>query len=251
MKYFSTSLIALLTLIFVSSCSNDKPIVEAFMNLENQAIEKSYGACDGEGACGKIVIEYPIFSENNKDIDNKINAEITKSISSFYDVKTIKETSELFIKDFADFAKEFPEAGNNKWNVSMKYRVTTNTKDLLALTFNMEGYTGGAHGFRTTTYTNYNPNTGEKLKLTDIVNDVDKLRLIARDTFIEENDLDPSESLNTQGFWFLDDIFALNNNFKISSEGLTFFYNQYEIAPYSQGPIVINISIEKLEGLLK
>ena len=251
MKYISTSLFVFLTLMLTSSCSNDKPVVESFLNLKQQSIENSYGVCDNEGACGKINIEYPIFSGNNKEVDDLLNSEITKSISSFYDTKTIEETSKFFIRDFAEFVKDFPESANNKWNVSMIYNVAKNTENILSLSFAMEGYTGGAHGFSTINYTNFNPKTGDKLNLKDIISDMDKLRTIARDIFIKGHNLDSNKSLNTQGYWFVDDIFSLNNNFIISSEGITFHYNQYEIAPYSEGPIDITIPMDKLEGLLK
>ena len=251
MKNISITLLTVLSLIFASSCNNDKQESEAFLNIRNNTIEEKFGACDGNGACGEIEIDYPIFSENNKTVDDKLNTYITKSISSFYDVKTVEETSKKFIADFADFVKEFPNAANNKWNVSMQYKVINNSENLLSLSFYMEGYTGGAHGFRTLTYTNYNPKSGDKLKLEDVISDVDKLRLIAREAFIKENDLDPSKSLNSQGFWFLDDIFSLSNNFIISDKGISFHYNQYEIAPYSQGPIDINIPMDKLGGMLK
>ncbi len=251
MKSISATLLTIISLLIVTSCKNDKQEIEYFLSVKINTVEEKFGACDGNGACGEIDIEYPIFSDNNKSIDEKLNLEIIKSISSFYNVKNVVETSKKFINEFSDYVKDFPDAENNKWNISMQYKVINNSEKVLSLSFYMEGYTGGAHGFRTITYTNYNPKTGDKLKLEDFVSDVDKLRLIARESFIEENDLDPSKSLNTQGFWFLDDIFSLNNNFIILSEGLKFHYNQYEIAPYSQGPIEINIPMSKLEGLLK
>jgi len=249
MKHIPITIVTTLTLLFTSSCNNIE--TNNFLNLKTNVIESKFGACDGESACGEIKIDYPIFSENNKLVDEKINSEITKSISSFYDVKTVEETSKKFIADFADFVKEFPDVAGNKWNISMQYKVLNNTEKALSLSFNMEGYTGGAHGFRTLTYTNYNPLTGEKLNLEDLISNIDELRLIARKIFIEENDLDPKKSLNTQGFWFLDDIFSLNNNFIISDKGISFHYNQYEIAPYSQGSIDINIPMSELSKLLK
>ena len=251
MNYISTTLFAFIVVLFVSSCKNDKQEPNAFLHLKTNVIEEQFGECDGNSACGEIKIDYPIFSGNNEVVDDKLNSEVTNSISSFYNVKTVVETPIIFIADFTEFVKEFPDAANNKWNISMEYQVIKNTTKVLSLSFYMEGYTGGAHGFSTLTYTNYNPKSGGKLKLEDIITDVDKLRLIARESFIKENDLDPSESLNTQGFWFIDDIFSLNNNFIISDEGISFHYNQYEIAPYSQGPIDVNIPMSKLEELLK
>ena len=252
MKYITTSLATLLIVLLTISCSNSEQKNEKpYLNFKINKIDKKYGACDGDGICGEIKIEYPLFKNNKKEVDSKLNAIITKSISSFYDVKTIKRTSELFIKEFSEFVKEFPDATNNKWNTFMIYQVNSNTENLLSLTFNMEGYTGGAHGFRTKTSSNYNPNTGEIIKLDDIVTDVKKLKIIGRDFFIKENNLDSSKSLNEQGFWFIEGEFVLNNNFIISKDGLSFHYNQYEIAPYSMGTFNVTIPLKSIKNILK
>lgn len=251
MRYYSTLALAILTIFFVSSCNSNKQNYEPFLNISNNVIEDKFGDCDGSSSCGKIEIEYPFFSNNSKSSDDKLNQFITKSITSFYKVETVEQTSKKFIDEFTSFTEDFPDNTNNKWFVSMHYKVISNNDNTLSLAFHMEGYTGGAHGFSTLTYSNFNPKTGDKLKLEDIITNVDELRIIARNTFIEENDLDPSKSLNTQGFWFKDDIFSLNKNFIISSKEMIFHYNQYEIAPYAEGPIEIIIPLSKLEGLFK
>jgi len=251
MKYISTLIISLFVLINLNSCSSDKQTSNNYLHFEKKTIEEQYGICKEDSACGKINIEYPIFSDNNKKVDDTINSDITKSISVFYDAKTIEETSKKFIKEYSDFINEFPDAPSNRWYMNMIYTVNNNTEKVLALKFYTEGYTGGAHGFRMTTYTNYNPKTGEKLKLSDVVTDVDKVTAIAKDVLIKDYKLDANKSLNDQGFWFVDDIFKLNDNFEVSPKGITFHYNQYDIAPYSMGPIEINIPMNKLEGLMK
>ena len=40
-----------------------------------------------------------------------------------------------------------------------------------------------------------------------------------------------------------------NGNFSIGSDGITYIYNQYEIAPYAMGIIRITIPWEEIEGL--
>jgi len=251
MKYISTTIFAILTVILVSSCKNEQQKESSFLKVEKKIIDEKFGDCNGEGACGKVKIEYVVLSGNNETVDAKINSAITKSISSFNGTKSIEEASKKFISEFASFAEEFPDATNNKWDISMLYKVENNTEKTLSLSFYMEGYTGGAHGFRTLTYTNYNPKTGDNLKLDDVVSSIDKLTAIAKEIFIKNYKLDPNKSLNEQGFWFLNDVFALNNNFLITDKGIDFHYNQYEIAPYSLGAIDINIPMDKLEGILK
>ena len=40
-----------------------------------------------------------------------------------------------------------------------------------------------------------------------------------------------------------------NGNFRVSEEGVTYIYNQYEIAPYVMGAIQVTVPWNELEGI--
>ncbi|MBI3037952.1 DUF3298 domain-containing protein [bacterium] len=53
------------------------------------------------------------------------------------------------------------------------------------------------------------------------------------------------------GFTFPKNEFALNENFLVSKDGLLFFFNSYEIAPYALGPTQILLPWRYIKTLVK
>jgi hypothetical protein len=43
----------------------------------------------------------------------------------------------------------------------------------------------------------------------------------------------------------------LNDNFHFTGDSMAFFYNSYEIAPYSAGQIEFSIPLKDIQGYLK
>jgi len=52
-------------------------------------------------------------------------------------------------------------------------------------------------------------------------------------------------------YTFENDIFSLSSNFKITPNGLDFFYDNYQIAPYAEGPIDLLIPYQSIKHLLR
>lgn len=112
-------------------------------------------------------------------------------------------------------------------------------------------YTGGAHG---------------SLQMLYYIIDLDKLTTITEedifapnyhqlltsiiiDRLMKKYKVDTPEMLITEGFFDINDI-APNNNFWVNNEGLHYVYNQYEIAPYSMGPIEVTIPYEDIKSII-
>ena len=91
----------------------------------------------------------------------------------------------------------------------------------------------------------------EEIQLSDIlsVNSLDMLNAIAENNFRRDRDIPGDLSLEEAGYWFKDDQFRLNDNFAVGKSGLIFHFDQYEIAPYSFGPIEITIGYDQIDFL--
>jgi len=61
--------------------------------------------------------------------------------------------------------------------------------------------------------------------------------------------LNPEDDLEKDGGLFENKI-AYNDNFAVTKEGLKFYYNNYEIAPYASGPTEILITYSELNDLI-
>jgi hypothetical protein len=77
------------------------------------------------------------------------------------------------------------------------------------------------------------------------------LRALAEVRFRAERQLAPDASLGEEGFWFEEDRFELNDNWLVDPEGLRFYFNSYEIAPYVFGPTDLTVGREALRALAR
>jgi hypothetical protein len=77
------------------------------------------------------------------------------------------------------------------------------------------------------------------------------LNNVAEKIFCKVKELKPEDNLEEAGFWFKGNKFSFNENFGIRNEGLVFYFNSYEIAPYAMGPTEIMIPYSEIKNLVK
>jgi hypothetical protein len=111
-------------------------------------------------------------------------------------------------------------------------------------------YTGGAHGNYGTEYFVIDPVAAKRLILDDMVKTEARPIILAQ---IEEalrnmQELKDGEPLTQGGFF--EDFVNIPENFFLSSEGLGFHWDPYEIAPYVFGPIEVILPYEKITNCL-
>lgn len=97
-------------------------------------------------------------------------------------------------------------------------------------------------------FANLNPRSGAAIALSDLLEpgSEDKLRSIAEAHFRAVREIEEELSLADAGFTFENGEFALPDNFAIGEDALTFYYNLYEIAPYSMGATQLVIPFEEI-----
>lgn len=143
------------------------------------------------------------------------------------------------------------EDGNyHLWEMEGRAKVIDERRDFVQLDLGGWTYTGGAHGNGFSKTVIIDRNSGRVLRLTDFIKDTQELNKIAESEFRILYDLNSEESINEAGFWFENDQFQLNENFSFTESHMCFFYNSYEIAPYSGGPTLLEVPIEKIRHLL-
>ena len=153
-----------------------------------------------------------------------------------YMAPIFKEYRENHLKnDVLSTIKEFNGDITGEWYDDTRITLFAKTPATYTLSFESSGYSGGAHGYYTVTYTNIDIKTQKRLTLQNLfLPDYDeKLHSIARSYYKKAHDLKPSESLASDG-WF-ENKFVLAENFAITPYGLYFLYNQYEIKSYADG----------------
>lgn len=122
---------------------------------------------------------------------------------------------------------------------------------ILSYAVEYSDYEGGAHGSYNIIYTNIDLNrlvtlSEEDLFIPGYFNPLTE-KIIQK--IMAEYDAEEPDSLLMRGFFSLDNI-EPNNNFWLNEEGITYSYNQYEIAPYSMGVIDVTVKYSDIEDIL-
>lgn len=101
-------------------------------------------------------------------------------------------------------------------------------------------------------YRSYDLTTGKVLELSDILVEgyEEELNKLAEIEFRMDKKIPPSEPLNEQGYFFENGQFRLNTNFAIMNKSLLFYYNAYEIGPYSMGPTELELKLTDYVNLI-
>lgn len=130
--------------------------------------------------------------------------------------------------------------------------IAFNKSDILSYTVNFENYTGGAHGAHSFTNHVLNLKTGLPIKEADIFieNYQDDLAQILIDRITKQNNVENAKDLENIGFFSVDEIFP-NANFLIDDNGITYTYNEYEIAAYVVGATNVHLPFEEIQHLLR
>jgi hypothetical protein len=236
------------TLVFLSACKVHKPPLS--IRVEKVSFSNA-------GPPISTSIEFPqITSGLTPGIAARINTAIRdKVLAPLQEGKPIDSPQGLA----AQFADEYrllqaraPDY-NLPWFVTRKASLVTATPSVLSFECDNESFTGGAHPNTMFTYLNFDPASGDPVPLADLLKpDAEgQLARIAEKRFRELKKMTPAADLNSSGYQFPDNRFILAKNFYPSREGLVFYYNSYEIAPYVVGPTVLTLPYAGIKALLE
>lgn len=112
-------------------------------------------------------------------------------------------------------------------------------------------YSGGPHGMYTTEFINLNLSTLQPILLDELFMEEyqETLTELLWYQLALDNGVETRDELEEMGYATTGEL-APTENFYISEDGITFYYNVYEIAPYSMGPTQITLSYDMLEYIL-
>ncbi len=252
-------LVILLTTQFIScNKQKDKQPVTKAPAYKMFSFDKKAGDCDSlKNSCAELKFNYPqITDASNREVMNQINQEIMNTLLAPYSedksYKNFDSMANDFLESFKEFKKQFP-ARHQSWTIERNISVSGVNNSVFSLTNTEFYYMGGAHPNSTTSFINFNLQTGEALELNDLLKPgfEDALNKVGEKIFREKQKLKPGENLNEAGYWFDKNNFELNDNFLIKKNGLLFVFNPYEVAAYVYGAIEVFIPYKVIKDLIK
>ena len=202
----------------------------------------------------KKIFEYysSIFLFNNDSksaIIDKINLDINSEITDAkLDINKLSDIKNILSNNMLPFYNDWwpgeGEYGYNYYSIS-EYGIDYLSEKIASINEYFYEYTGGAHGVHGKIYKVYSLSNGERLKIEDILIDVNNLDLINK---VKEKLLSNADE---ESYFNLDGLSLQENNFYITSKGLTFTWGIYEIAPYATGDSKVLFSIDEIMPYLK
>ena len=177
--------------------------------------------------------------------------EAVKAYKETYIQDYLKDLEPMYAKDEAEKEDSASILAWYSYYKGIESHVQLYDKDLLVYRIDYNEYTGGAHGIYMATYLNMDLTLMRPLRLDDIfVGDYkDALTDLIWNQLMADNKVNTHEALEDMGYASTGDI-APTENFYLSKEGITFYYNVYDITPYSMGPVKVTIPFAMMEHLL-
>ena len=137
------------------------------------------------------------------------------------------------------------------WEKSIRVDVINNEKGLLCLQVDTYAKTGRRPGSKVVKYLVFDVSQNKVVHISDIIplEQQKKLNVLLQEKIRTHYHIKAEKSLTDMGF-FQDSITA-THNFYIHPGGLGFYYNVYEIAPFSNGPTDLFIPWSELVGIVR
>lgn len=134
------------------------------------------------------------------------------------------------------------------WSDIIRY----NENNLFSYTVRFENYTGGAHGSHSSANFTLDMRNGKRLTEDDLFREgyQDMLAKLLVYEIAKKNQVDDPKELEDIGYFSVDEIYP-NNNFYIDETGITYTFNEYEIAAYALGETDVHLSFDQIRNLLK
>lgn len=219
-------------------------------------------------ACNLTInFAYPVKSSDEKLKDSLTSFFVSACFGEGY----IGEQPTTVVKDFtANYVKEYLqdlepmylEDEKNKedsesvgawysYYKGIEGHVQFYEKNLLIYRIDYNEYTGGAHGIYMTTYLNMDLTNLRPIRLEDIfVEDYkEALTDLLWNQLMTDHGAKTREELEDMGYGSTGEI-APTENLYLEKDGITFFYNVYDITPYAMGTVQIKLPYEIMTHLL-
>lgn len=256
------SFILFIGIVVIASCGSTKEIeVESIPKksfiIKGTAQKMLY---QGDGSdSSNCVINYSYFEKGELPYRDSVNQKIKSYITLITQFErksniNSKLTDSFFgaqLDSFELIYKSEVEAEiYHLWSLESSIDIDDSHEAFVQLQLFGWSYTGGAHGNGATNTYIIEKSTGKEVLFNDFFSDPTAVTKLAEVYFRKMFELENDADLEEAGFWFENNQFHLNNNFSIVGDKIVFLYNTYEIAPYSGGETVIEISIEEIKSFI-
>ena len=249
MKFRTLTLLTVAAALTIGSCTK-RPIQPQF------AVVSADTLIDGKSFTCKI--EYRFASIENAQASPALAAIERANISRFFELEnfsgTPQEAIEAAIRQATNEMTP-PENGSEVserrlWQGEISAESEGSVVDsLLCYTITRSSYMGGAHGMYGTECYTYSLAGGYEITTADLFTEtqLEHLNQLIRKDIYAQYEAQNDDELSEKGFF--PEYIRVTENFRVTPEGITFYYNPYDIGCYALGAVEVEVSREKLAEL--
>ncbi len=155
-----------------------------------------------------------------------------------------------FIESYLQEKKDLRNA--MPWVTTYNQSVLRNDASVFVVETNFYAFSGGAHGYYSTVYENYDRLSGKLIELSDLFEPgyEDRLNKVGEQYFRKALDMPYNQPLN-ELFSFDNNVFEIPDNFALIDQGIQFIFNPYDVASYAQGQQLFFVPYSALQTFVK
>ncbi|MDC6385230.1 DUF3298/DUF4163 domain-containing protein [Flagellimonas taeanensis] len=205
--------------------------------------------------CPSIEINVPNAIDGSS-VATAINRSLSEEIISLLsfsegqgDIDTAEKAIASFTNSYKELKSKFPD--EMAWEAKINGDVIYEDANMVTVSVNSYSYTGGAHGYASTSFLNFDKKRGVELDTPDLFDDIEGFEKLAEAQFRTQEKVPEDKNINATGFMFEGDAFHLPYNMGYTPDGIQLIYNQYEVASYADGPIVLTLPYVEANKYLK
>jgi hypothetical protein len=222
-------------------------------------VEERGGPCveDESRACVEVSIAYPYILEGaDKHVLDSLNHNIQSTILDYAFFSERPDDFESLISEiqseYESVNKDFPDY-KTPWQLEISADIIYQDSLFISVASTIYSFTGGAHPNSSQVYRSYDLATGRAITLADLLEKGYEMDMneAAELEFRMTKQIPPSRDLDDEGYFFEGNRFKLNNNFAIMNRSLLFYFNPYEIGPYSLGATELELKLTDYVKLIK
>ena len=260
-KGFVVGIVFMAAVAGLTACSRSK--ATGGLHFETLVTERSV-SIDSEAGAPQCRVRLELAAPTGSDeAAREVNAAVALELLGMEGV-SLREAADSFansytrsyLKDFGPLYREDADDPARKawyeYHYNISSEVTAGREGVAVYKAVVDYYEGGAHGVSQQLFMNFDTRSGRRLTLSDffVPGFEQPLSFKLLQALMALTGTGSVDELREKGYLYETDMFA-TENFAAGSKGFTFVYNPYEIAPYSEGIIRLDLEADELGDVLK
>lgn len=257
MSHFHLSVCSVFIAVLYLQCtpnSEKKPTITS-TKVESSQYSKRHCINESTDLCAEFNVSYPIFSGGDTATTNALNRSVQQYLLSAVGgngqlpfVQSLDSAAWHFVQSFLNEQKENPE---REIGYAIEIKDSVPFLNAKVATVQLDGYsfTGGAHPSPFGILVSYDlRKKASPLGLADMVTDTNALRPLLEKAYKLSKGLQADSPLSEATYPDMERL-PMPANVGLVAQGIRFYYNAYEVAPYVMGDADLLLSWEQLGTL--